>query len=138
MTKWYEIYEIEEDTLVKLFNVGYKSFSSLQMMKEQDLDVLRREIKIVPGQITLLRGFIQCLNCKRHKPIFSTLPDTSEQRMKHAPSTSAISEKPSLSSAIAHTPSHATGARVNSVPSMRLQEGSHQNVAHQVNQGKLT
>ena len=70
MTNNWSRYRIEDGTLEALFSNGYSSIGTLQSITEPDLSKLR-ELKIPGGQISLLRRFVGCLNCKQHPPVYS-------------------------------------------------------------------
>ena len=131
MTNWL-LYKITEDTLARLFNKGYTSVAALKLIVEQDLTELRSVINM--GQITLLRGFILCLNCKRHQPIFSELANKSEDKVEQDPSISTISDSSSLSPAVnAHTFTQSIEAH--NILDIRMSGKSDQNALHQHQSG---
>ena len=69
MANWF-LYRIEENTLETLFSEGYNSVIKMQSIAEEDLKDFRNINAVTRVQITMLRRFIQCLNCKQHPPVY--------------------------------------------------------------------
>ncbi|XP_072048731.1 uncharacterized protein [Amphiura filiformis] len=66
MTNWY-LYRITGDTLQALFDQRYNSVISLQSIAEEDLQSF---VHLHRAQISLLRRFMQSLNCQQHPPVY--------------------------------------------------------------------
>ena len=69
MTDWFQ-YRIEENTLETLFSERYNSVIKMQSIAEEDLKDFQNINKVTRDQITMLRRFVGCLNCKKHPPVF--------------------------------------------------------------------
>ena len=69
MTNW-SLYMIQESTLKALFSENYNSVKALQSIEEPDLKDFRDINSVTRVQITMLRRFIRCLNCKQHPPVY--------------------------------------------------------------------
>ena len=70
MTNWLS-YAILDGTLEALFSNGYNSLRTLKSITEEDLLKFREHMKIQMGQISLLRRFVGCLNCRQHPPVYT-------------------------------------------------------------------
>ena len=103
MTNWF-LYRIEDNTLETLFNEGYNSVIKMQSIAEEDLKDFREINAVTRVQITMLRRFIQCLNCKQHPPVYPGAGrlDVSIGASGGSMSSSATSTAPST--AVLHVP----------------------------------